>query len=46
MGFVAQLGITALIGMIIRNSVILVDQIEQDVAAGDVDAEEVSQILL
>ena len=34
MGFVAQLGITALIGMIIRNSVILVDQIEQDVAAG------------
>ncbi len=34
MGFVAQLGITALLGMIIRNSVILVDQIEQDVAAG------------
>jgi multidrug efflux pump subunit AcrB len=34
MGFVAQLGITALIGMIIRNSVILVDQIEQDVATG------------
>lgn len=34
MGFVAQLGITALVGMIIRNSVILVDQIEQDVRAG------------
>ncbi len=35
MGFVAQLGITALLGMIIRNSVILVDQIEQDVRAGE-----------
>ncbi|AOY90499.1 multidrug transporter AcrB [Cupriavidus sp. USMAA2-4] len=34
MGFVAQLGITALLGMIIRNSVILVDQIEQDRRAG------------
>lgn len=34
MGFVAQLGITALLGMIIRNSVILVDQIEQDVKVG------------
>jgi len=34
MGFVAQLGITALLGMIIRNSVILVDQIEQDRKAG------------
>ena len=34
MGFVAQLGITALMGMIIRNSVILVDQIEQDIQAG------------
>jgi len=34
MGFVAQLGITALLGMIIRNSVILVDQIEQDVRSG------------
>ncbi|WP_354674398.1 efflux RND transporter permease subunit [Cupriavidus alkaliphilus] len=34
MGFVAQLGITALLGMIIRNSVILVDQIEQDIRAG------------
>ena len=33
-GFVAQLGVIALLGMIIRNSVILVDQIEQDIAAG------------
>jgi len=33
-GFVAQLGVIALFGMIIRNSVILVDQIEQDIAAG------------
>ncbi|WP_163004225.1 efflux RND transporter permease subunit, partial [Pseudomonas viridiflava] len=29
-GFVAMLGTTALSGMIMRNSVILVDQIEQD----------------
>lgn len=33
-GFVAQLGVIALFGMIIRNSVILVDQIEQDRTAG------------
>ncbi len=33
-GFVATLGVIALFGMIIRNSVILVDQIEQDRAAG------------
>jgi multidrug efflux pump len=33
-GFVAQLGTTALAGMIMRNSVILVIQIEKDVAAG------------
>jgi len=33
-GFVAQLGVIALFGMIMRNSVILVDQIEQDIAAG------------
>ena len=33
-GFVAQLGVIALFGMIIRNSVILVDQIEQDRKAG------------
>ena len=35
MGFVAQLGIIALSGMIIRNSVILIDQIQQHVAAGE-----------
>ena len=34
LGFVANLGVIALFGMIIRNSVILVDQIEQDIAAG------------
>ncbi|MFH1658837.1 MAG: efflux RND transporter permease subunit [Pseudomonadota bacterium] len=33
-GFMALLGTIALFGMIMRNSVILVDQIEQDMAAG------------
>jgi multidrug efflux pump len=33
-GFVANLGVIALFGMIIRNSVILVDQIEHDIAQG------------
>jgi multidrug efflux pump len=33
-GFVAMLGTIALGGMIMRNTVILVDQIEQDIAAG------------
>jgi multidrug efflux pump len=33
-GFVAMLGTIALSGMIMRNSVILVDQIDQDIAAG------------
>nr|WP_314582950.1 efflux RND transporter permease subunit [uncultured Pseudomonas sp.] len=33
-GFVAMLGTIALSGMIMRNSVILVDQIEQDITAG------------
>ena len=33
-GFVAMLGTIALAGMIMRNSVILVDQIEQDIKAG------------
>jgi multidrug efflux pump subunit AcrB len=32
---VAQLGVIALFGMIIRNSVILIDQIEQDIARGE-----------
>ena len=34
MGFVAQLGIIALFGLIMRNSVILIDQIEQDIGTG------------
>ena len=33
-GFVAQLGVIALGGMIMRNSVILIDQIEQDIRDG------------
>ncbi len=33
-GFVALLGVIALLGMIIRNSVILIDQIEQDRSRG------------
>jgi multidrug efflux pump len=33
-GFVALLGVIALMGMIQRNSVILIDQIEQDITAG------------
>lgn len=33
-GFVAQLGVIALMGMIMRNSVILIDQIEQELSEG------------
>ena len=33
-GFVAMLGTIALAGMIMRNSVILIDQIDQDLAQG------------
>jgi multidrug efflux pump len=33
-GFVAMLGTIALSGMIMRNSIILIDQIEQDISAG------------
>jgi multidrug efflux pump subunit AcrB len=33
-GFVAMLGVIALAGMDMRNSVILIDQIEQDMASG------------
>ncbi|GAB7537124.1 efflux RND transporter permease subunit [Burkholderia sp. 3C] len=33
-GFVAMLGVIAMFGIIMRNSVILVDQIEQDIAGG------------
>lgn len=35
LGFVAQLGVIALSGMIIRNSVILIDQIQQHLRAGE-----------
>ncbi|MBU0688826.1 MAG: efflux RND transporter permease subunit [Gammaproteobacteria bacterium] len=38
-GFVANLGLIALMGMIMRNSVILVDQIRQDEEAGKVQWE-------
>jgi multidrug efflux pump len=38
-GFVAMLGTIALAGMIMRNSVILVDQIEQDIRGGAEPAE-------
>jgi multidrug efflux pump subunit AcrB len=38
-GFVALLGLIALAGMIIRNTVILVDQVEQDVDAGSTRGE-------
>jgi multidrug efflux pump len=34
MGFIATLGVIALSGIIIRNSVILIDQIESNIAAG------------
>jgi multidrug efflux pump len=40
-GFVALLGVIALMGMIMRNSVILIDQIEQDRARGVPDWEAV-----
>jgi multidrug efflux pump subunit AcrB len=35
MGFVVQMGILALAGIIMRNSVILIDQIEQQINAGE-----------
>jgi multidrug efflux pump subunit AcrB len=35
MGFVAILGVISLIGMVIRNSVILISQIDQHIAAGE-----------
>jgi multidrug efflux pump len=38
-GFVVTLGFIALAGIIMRNSVILVDQIEQDIAAGSLPAD-------
>ena len=36
LGFVAYLGVLALFGMIIRNSVILIDQIQKHMEAGEV----------
>ena len=38
-GFVATLGLIALAGIIMRNSVILIDQIEQDIRAGSAPEE-------
>lgn len=38
-GFVATLGVIALAGMIMRNSVILVDQIDRDIKAGGIPAQ-------
>lgn len=35
LGFVAELGVVALFGMIIRNTVILIDQIQQHLAKGE-----------
>ncbi|MFE1598936.1 efflux RND transporter permease subunit [Methylobacterium sp. ID0610] len=35
MGFVAQLGVIALAGMIIRNAVILIEEVDANVAAGE-----------
>ena len=35
MGFVVQLGILALAGIVMRNTIILMDQIDQQLAAGD-----------
>src|SRR4029079_10607512 len=41
-GFVAMLGTIALAGMIMRNSVILVDQIDTDIANGSEPAEAIA----
>ncbi|HSW82269.1 MAG TPA: efflux RND transporter permease subunit, partial [Usitatibacter sp.] len=41
-GFVAMLGTIALAGMIMRNSVILVDQIDRDIADGSEPAEAIA----
>ncbi|MFA5081935.1 MAG: efflux RND transporter permease subunit, partial [Hydrogenophilaceae bacterium] len=38
-GFMALLGVIAMLGMIMRNSVILIDQIDQDMAAGKAEWE-------
>jgi multidrug efflux pump len=41
-GFVAMLGTIALAGMIMRNSVILVDQIDRDIAGGSEPADAIA----
>jgi multidrug efflux pump subunit AcrB len=46
LGFVAILGVVALIGMIVRNSVILVAQIETEIAAGHTHWEAVVEAVL
>lgn len=45
-GFVAMLGVIALLGIIMRNSVILIDQIETDIKAGDTPYEAVRMSVL
>jgi multidrug efflux pump subunit AcrB len=35
MGFVAILGVISLVGMVVRNSVILIEQIDQHIASGE-----------
>lgn len=45
-GFVAMLGVIALLGIIMRNSVILIDQIESDIKAGDAPYEAVRMSVL
>jgi multidrug efflux pump len=35
MGFVAQLGVIALVGMIVRNAVILIEEVDVNMSAGD-----------
>ncbi|MEN9946392.1 MAG: hypothetical protein RLZZ293_778 [Pseudomonadota bacterium] len=45
-GFVALLGVIALLGIIMRNSVILIDQIENDIIAGDTPYEAVQLSVL
>lgn len=45
-GFVALLGVIALLGIIMRNSVILIDQIESDIKNGDTPYEAVKMSVL
>jgi len=45
-GFVATLGVIALLGIIMRNSVILIDQIESDIKGGEKPIEAVKMAVL